>query len=250
MSSVLETVIELAVQAGKATLEFYHEDVEVNLKEDQSPITAADLAAHHIIADGIKKLDPDTPFISEEAEVPDYEVRQHWNKFWIIDPLDGTKEFIKRNGEYTINIALVEDRVPVLGVVYVPIRETLYYASQEGGAWKKEGDSEAVQVFSDPADKTKPLKIISSRSHGSDKLTEFLKDIQVEEHVFAGSSLKFCLVAEGKADIYPRFAPTNEWDVAAGDCVYRYSARDGAHHHDEIKYNKPSLLNDGFVIGF
>lgn len=250
MPSLLESIINIAVKAGKATLEFYHEDVDVSLKDDQSPITEADLASHRIIVNGIKKLDPNTPLISEEGEIPDYEVRKDWTKFWIVDPLDGTKEFIKRNGEYTINIALVEDGTPVMGVVYAPIREVLYYASHEGGAWKKEGDGEAIQIFSEPAHKDRPLKVVSSRSHGSDKLSEYLKEFQVEDHVFAGSSLKFCLVAEGKADIYPRFVPTMEWDVAAGDCVYRYSARNGAHHHNQIKYNKPSLLNDGFVIGF
>ena len=250
MPSLLESVIDIAVKAGKATLEFYHEGVDVSLKDDQSPITEADLASHRIIARGIKKLDPQTPLISEEGDIPDYDVRKDWTKFWIVDPLDGTKEFIKRNGEYTINIALIEDGVPVMGVVYAPIREVLYYASKDHGSWKKEGDGEAVQIFSQPARKDQPLNVVSSRSHGSDKLSEYLKEFQVEDHVFAGSSLKFCLVAEGKADIYPRFVPTMEWDVAAGDCVFRYSARNGAHHHNQIKYNKPDLLNDGFVIGF
>lgn len=250
MPSLLESVTDIAVKAGKATLEFYHEDVDVSLKDDQSPITEADLASHRIIVNGIKKLDPNTPLISEEGDIPDYDVRKDWTKFWIVDPLDGTKEFIKRNGEYTINIALIEDGVPVMGVVYAPIREVLYYASKDHGSWKKEGDGEAVQIFSQPARKDQPLNVVSSRSHGSDKLSEYLKEFQVEDHVFAGSSLKFCLVAEGKADIYPRFVPTMEWDVAAGDCVFRYSARNGAHHHNQIKYNKPDLLNDGFVIGF
>jgi 3'(2'), 5'-bisphosphate nucleotidase len=249
VSGVLAQVIEIARRAGEAILKVYETDFEVEHKADDSPLTEADLAAHRIILSGIQKLDPDTPFISEEADVPDYEARKGWTSFWIWDPLDGTKEFVKRNGEFTVNIAKIEDGKPVLGVVYVPVKRMLYYGSKENGSWKQSGDEAPTRLISKPADKTQPLVVVSSRSHGSGKLADYLSQFDVKDHIFAGSSLKFCQVAEGKADIYPRLAPTMEWDVAAGDCVYRYSAEQGE-HKSEIIYNKSNLLNGDFVIGF
>jgi len=247
---MLEKIIETAREAGAAILEFYSEDIEVMDKEDDSPLTKADLAAHHIIVDALAEIDPDTPVISEESGVPGYEERKNWNKFWIIDPLDGTKEFIKKNGEFTVNIALIDEGEPVLGVVYIPAKDVLYYAEKGKGSYKVEDGNKPQRILSKAADLSKPLTVIQSRSHGSDSLKDDLKKkgITMKDSVKAGSSLKFCLVAEGKADIYPRMGPTMEWDVAAGDCVYRNSAEEGQ-HYSPLTYNKKDLLNSGFLIG-
>lgn len=248
---MLNTTIKLAKKAGVKILEFYTDDMQITSKKDDSPLTKADLAAHHIIVDGLQALTPDIPIISEESGVPDYEERKNWDKFWIVDPLDGTKEFIKRNGEFTVNIALIEDGEPILGVVYTPAMDLLYYAEKGIGAFKQVGDNDPEQIFSKRADKSQQLSLIESRSHGSQELEDYLKkeNLNIIERVKSGSSLKICLVAEGKADFYPRLAPTMEWDVAAGDCVYRNSARKGT-HPSELQYNKENLLNNSFVLGF
>lgn len=250
--SKLQQIIEVAKEAGDAMLEIYNDaqDVEITRKEDDSPLTKADLASHHIIVDALEEIDPDTPVISEESGIPEYDQRKEWSKFWIVDPLDGTKEFIKKNGEFTVNIALVDDGVPVLGVVYIPDQDTTYYASKEDGAFKQKGDNSAQQIFSEDASTEQQLVAVQSRSHGSEELVNELaeKGLEIKETIPAGSSLKFCLVAEGKADIYPRMGPTMEWDVAAGDCVYRYSVKEGA-HGSSLSYNKPDLKNGSFIIG-
>ena len=246
---MLEEIIEIAHNAGDIILEFYETNFDIKTKKDNSPVTQADLEADRYIVEALKKLDDSIPVISEESGIPEYDFRKSWTKFWLVDPLDGTKEFINKNGEFTVNIALIDDGVPVLGVVNVPAHDLTYYASESDGAWKKEGDKETQQIYSKPASKDQPLVVVQSRSHGSDALEEYLRDFNVKDRVPAGSSLKFCLVAEGKADIYPRLGPTMEWDVAAGDCVYRYSALDGA-HDSGLSYNKPTLKNEGFVIGF
>ena len=245
---MLERIVALAHRAGEAILKVYETDFDVARKSDDSPVTQADLAAHHLIAEGLREFDPDTPLISEEGDLPPYEARRNWARFWLVDPLDGTKEFVKRNGEFTVNIALIEGGRPVLGVVHAPVKALTYYASSQGGAWKREGDGPPQRLASRRADPGRPLVVVSSRSHGSEKLAAFLAQYEVKEHLHAGSSLKFCLVAEGRADVYPRFGPTMEWDVAAGDCVYRHAAERGE-HPSPLRYNKPDLRNDGFVIG-
>jgi len=246
---MINSLKEIARSAGEATLEYYVEDIEVVQKEDNSPLTKADMASHHHIIKGLKALNPEVPIISEEAALPEYEQRKKWKKFWLVDPLDGTKEFIKKNGEFTINIALIEDGNPVMGVVYLPAKKVMYTGEKDKGSFK-EVNGRTVQITSDKADTTHPLKVITSRSHKADDLEEQLKkkNIRVGEIVKAGSSLKFCYVAEGRADIYPRMGPTMEWDVAAGDAVYRYSAKQGV-HASPISYNKKTLKNEGFIIG-
>ena len=248
---MIEEVKHIAKKAGHAILEFYTQDadIEVDYKSDDSPLTKADLAAHHVIVDGLRELDPTIPIISEESGVPEYDIRKHWNRFWIVDPLDGTKEFIKKNGEFTVNIALVEEGMPVLGVVYLPDKDVLYFGAKGEGSFKEEG-GQITRIHSEPADLSKPLTVITSRSHRSDNLEEALKEkgITIGDTIAAGSSLKFCYVAEGRADIYPRMGPTMEWDVAAGDAVYRYSAVKGT-HHSVLRYNKQELRNGQFVIG-
>lgn len=248
---MLESIIKTAEKAGTKILEYYESDIEVMTKGDDSPLTKADLAAHHIIVDALKEIDPDTPVISEESGVPDYEVRSAWDKFWLVDPLDGTKEFIKKNGEFTVNIALIEDGVPVMGVVYAPAKELMYYAEKGSGSYKRNGNESPRRIYSEPADKQQELSIIESRSHGSDALEKYLNNegIKIKERIKSGSSLKICLVAEGVADLYPRMGPTMEWDVAAGDAVYRYSAAEGV-YESGITYNKKDLLNPNFVIGW
>ena len=200
---MIETIIKLAKKAGAATLKFYTEDMDVTSKKDDSPLTKADLASHHIIVDGLRELTPDIPIISEESGIPNYETRKNWNRFWMVDPLDGTKEFIKRNDEFTVNIALVEDSQPVLGVVYAPTLELLYFGGKGLGSFKRVKDSGDIQLDVKPFQKPGKARIVVSRSHGDDTSAKKLSSIGIEviEEIPSGSSIKFCLVAEGKADI-------------------------------------------------
>ncbi|XWN37449.1 MAG: 3'(2'),5'-bisphosphate nucleotidase CysQ [Balneola sp.] len=248
---MVERIIDIAKEAGIKILEFYDEEIIVESKSDDSPLTKADLAAHHYIVGELSNLDSAIPIISEESGVPDFETRKKWNKYWLVDPLDGTKEFIKKNGEFTVNIALIEKGCPVLGVVYAPAKKLLYYGVKGLGAFRQTDKSEPDRIYSEKAIKSEPISIIESRSHGSAALEQFLEyeGIKVKERVKSGSSLKLCLVADGTADLYPRMGPTMEWDVAAGDAVYRYSAREGI-HESGINYNKENLLNPNFVIGW
>lgn len=248
-SELLFDVIEIARVAGARIMHYYDGDVQVDTKADDSPVTQADLDANQLIIERLRKRTPDIPIIAEESELPDYEERKNWTRFWLVDPLDGTKEFIHQNGEFTVNVALIQDGQPILGVVYSPARELLYYAEAGRGSFEQIGDDEPTRIFSEPADPEQPLSVVTSRSHPSEELERYLEKFEIRERVDAGSSLKFCAVAKGDADIYPRMGPTMEWDVAAGDCIYRLSARKGQ-HHSELTYNKPDLRNDGFVIGF
>ncbi|MEO1023713.1 MAG: 3'(2'),5'-bisphosphate nucleotidase CysQ [Bacteroidota bacterium] len=244
------SVIKLAEEAGKKILEFYDDEIEVTSKNDDSPLTKADLAAHHHIVNGLGHLTPNIPIISEESGVPVYEERKNWTKFWLVDPLDGTKEFIKKNGEFTVNIALIEDGIPVLGVVHVPVPQTTYYAEKGSGTFKKSKEGSVIQLEAPEFNRPGSARIVVSRSHG-DHTTKTKLDrigIQVTEEVPSGSSLKFCLVAEGKADLYPRLGPTMEWDTAAADAIYRYSAKEGE-KYSPLVYNKEHLLNPYFIIG-
>ncbi|SMO52614.1 3'(2'),5'-bisphosphate nucleotidase CysQ [Gracilimonas mengyeensis] len=247
---MLNQVIKTAEEAGKKILEFYETDVEVITKEDDSPLTKADLAAHHIIVDALKEMDPETPVISEESGVPDYEERKQWNRFWLVDPLDGTKEFIKKNGEFTVNIALIEEGKPILGVVYVPAFEVLYYAEESIGSFKRTKEGNPVKLETSMFEAPGKASIVVSRSHGDDTTVEKLNSIgiEVKEEVPSGSSIKFCLVAEGKADLYPRLGPTMEWDTAAADAIYRYSSENGE-KYSPLVYNKENLKNPYFLLG-
>jgi 3'(2'), 5'-bisphosphate nucleotidase len=285
VSSELKTVVAIARQAGEKIMAIYdrvsdQDDLTIQSKADHSPLTEADLAAHHCIIEGLKSLDPHTPVISEESALPDYEERKQWTRFWMVDPLDGTKEFIKRNGEFTVNIALIEHNIPTKGVVYAPALNVLYFAEAESGSFKQELTQDSKQeltqnskqnskqdskqdvpkdpkksipsqLFSLKADPELPLRLVESRSHGSEALENYIREhnLQISSRVASGSSLKICLVAEGKADIYPRMAPTMEWDVAAGDAIYRYSGSPTP-HSSELQFNKKNLLNPSFVYGF
>jgi 3'(2'), 5'-bisphosphate nucleotidase len=247
----LEQVIAIALEAGKLILQ-HRQHPEVAEKGDHgadtSPVTDADLASNRYIAEHLADLAPEIPVISEEATLPDYETRKQWRRFWLVDPLDGTKEFVNGSDEFTVNIALIEDLEPVLGVIYIPAKDLLYYAEKGSGSWKRDGDNPPVRIFSSVPDLSKGLTVVESKSHPSAELENYLKDFPVRERITAGSSLKFCLVAEGLADIYPRLNPTMEWDVAAGDAIYRNSGRHGQ-RRSSLTYNKPTLKNDSFVIG-
>ena len=220
----------------------------VREKEDRSPVTLADEVAHGIILEGLRGVDPATPIISEEAEAAAFTARRGWRRFWLVDPLDGTKEFIKHRAEFTVNIALIEDGEPVLGVVLAPALNLLYWAVKGEGAWREENGGSPQRIYSDVPAPGMPLTVVESLSHPSPELEQYLQTIPVARRVKAGSSLKFCWVAEGRADIYPRLGPTMEWDVAAGDCVYRQSGRDGE-RVSPLTYNKPDLRNASFIIG-
>ena len=243
-------ITDLAREAGRATLVYYDGAAgnEVREKADRTPVTLADEAAHEILLNGLQEIDPATPVVSEEAQAAPFEIRTEWRRFWLVDPLDGTKEFIKRRAEFTVNVALIEDGEPVLGVVLAPALDLLYWAVKGEGAWREEKGGPARRIYSSPQPVGTPLTVVESLSHPSPELEEYLQTIPVGRRVKAGSSLKFCWVAEGKADIYPRLGPTMEWDVAAGDCVYRQSGRNGE-RPSPLTYNKPDLRNPSFVIG-
>lgn len=237
---------EASLAAGKTILEIYNSaDFGVEIKGDNSPLTKADQAAHQEIVSYLEKTE--LPILSEEGKDIPYEVRKDWDYFWMVDPLDGTKEFIKKNGEFTVNIALIYRGKPILGVVYAPVLEWLYWGNQEEGAWKQEFDNSPFQLkkLEDSEVKT----IVASRSHLSPETQEFIDQYPGVEVISMGSSLKFMLVAEGKAQIYPRFAPTMEWDTAAAQGVIL--AYGGAiikwPENNPLIYNKEDLLNPWFV---
>jgi 3'(2'), 5'-bisphosphate nucleotidase len=243
-------VTRLAREAGRATMVYYDAGVPAGLREkdDRSPVTLADEDAHAILVEGLKRIDPETPIVSEEAEAESFDRRRNWRRFWLVDPLDGTKEFLKQRDEFTVNIALIEDGEPVLGVVLAPALDLLYWAVKGEGAWKEEKGGEPQRIYSRPPVPGTPLTVVESLSHPSAELEQYLQTLPVARRVKAGSSLKFCWVAEGRADVYPRLGPTMEWDVAAGDCVFRQSGPNGE-RESPLTYNKPDLRNANFVIG-
>lgn len=230
-------------------MEIYNGEITVEIKDDKSPLTAADKASHAVIVAGLQELTPDIPVLSEEGKDIPYEVRRNWRRFWLVDPLDGTKEFIKRNGEFTVNIALIEGQESVLGVVYVPAQDKMFWGGRGQGAWCREGQGEAVAIQVRKADPEKGLTVVMSRSHPSPELEEYLKDIKVADALPVGSSLKLCAVAEGRADLYPRLGPTMEWDTAAGHAVVEGAG--GTVKTPEgmpLLYNKENLLNPFFIV--
>jgi len=245
----IDTIIDIARRAGAAALELYNsQNAWVEEKSDGSPLTAADMASERIIRAELPAVDPTIPYLSEESAPSSYDERRGWRRFWLVDPLDGTKEFLKQTGEWTVNIALVEDGEPVLGVIAAPAVGVTYWAVAGRGAWKQTDGEPPRRLVSTLADPTGPIRIVESVSHPSPEMEEFLSAFDVVERVKIGSSLKFCLVAEGAADVYPRLGPTMEWDVGAGDCIFLHSAA-GTPHPSSLAYNKESLLNDRFVLG-
>jgi len=208
MNELLKGIEDIAIEAGSAILEIYHSgDFGVDHKADDSPLTKADLAAHQVIVSGLNELTPDVPVLSEESADIDFEERASWSKYWLVDPLDGTKEFIKKNGEFTVNIALIEHGKPTMSVVYVPVSEVSYTAAVGVGVFKRE-DGKKHSIMAMKNSRFKPT-VVGSRSHMSDEVKAYLERLGQHELVSMGSSLKFCLVAEGKADLYPRLGLTS-----------------------------------------
>jgi 3'(2'), 5'-bisphosphate nucleotidase len=223
-ASVFDQVLVIARQAGEAILRIYGEDdLGISAKDDNSPLTRADIAAHKVIVAGLSAMTPAIPILSEEAAPAPWEERRRWDRYWLVDPLDGTKEFIKRNGEFTVNIALIDHGEPVLGAVYVPTQDLLYCGLRDGGAWKIQAGAQERIVARRIEAGRKTLRVVASRSHHGEELAVWLKKMEARfpaiELCNMGSSLKICLVAEGRADVYPRLAPTSEWDTAAAQAV-------------------------------
>jgi 3''(2''),5''-bisphosphate nucleotidase, bacterial len=246
---LLSDVVLLARRAGDAILSVYGQQFEVTNKADQSPLTLADTQSHEIIVQGLRALTPDVPVLSEEASDIPYSERRQWRRYWLVDPLDGTKEFVSRNGEFTVNIALVDGHDPVVGVVHVPVSDTTYTGARGAGATRQIGREPAVPIHTTVPAPT-PLRIVGSRSHRDAILDRYLPRLEPYQLVAVGSSIKFCLVAEGSADFYPRFGPTSEWDTAAAQAVVeaaggRVIQTDGQPLH----YNaKAELLNPHFLV--
>jgi 3'(2'), 5'-bisphosphate nucleotidase len=243
----LPELLALARTAGAAIMRVYAQDFAVQHKDDRSPLTEADMASHHLIVDGLQRLAPELPVLSEEsADVP-WETRRAWQRYWLVDPLDGTREFVKRNGEFTVNIALVEAGEPVLGVVYAPALDEMHFGLRGLGSFVCDGASQVPVSVRKPA--TTPLRVAGSRSHMDPASAAFIARLGDHELLGMGSSLKFCRMAEARLDVYPRFAPTSEWDTAAGQCVLECAGGavltlDGA----PLRYNgKDSLLNPHFL---
>jgi len=243
----IEDIKKIALEAGSAIMEIYSRDFSVEYKDDKSPLTEADIKSNEIICKFLEKNYPDIEILSEENKEVPYNVRKNWEYYWCIDPIDGTKEFIKKNGEFTVNIALIHRDKPVLGIVYAPVLKLIYYSKQGSGAFKN--------------DTRLPIKredekfiVVASKSHMSDETRKFVDDIDTDrdkELISMGSSLKLCLIAEGKADIYPRLAPTMEWDTAAAHAIVLESGKNILQYESSemLVYNKENLLNPWFIVG-
>ncbi len=247
-ASLLDAVAAIARDAGDRILEIYRTEFSVAHKADDSPVTQADLAAHRTIAAGLARLTPEIPLLSEEGADLPYATRSGWTRYWLVDPLDGTKEFIKRNGEFTVNIALIDNHVSVLGVVHAPVTGTTYAGARGLGAFRERaGVREPMRTR---ASASMPMFVVS-RSHRTPDLAALLAKLPAHNAVSTGSSLKFCLIAAGEADLYPRTNPTSEWDTAAGQCVVEAAGGAVLRLPDlmPLRYNeKDSLLNPGFAV--
>jgi 3'(2'), 5'-bisphosphate nucleotidase len=255
---LLNAVNEIAIAAGCEILDVYNSDqaIEVSTKQDDSPLTDADRRAHRLIVDRLSRLTPDIPLLSEESDAIDYALRKSWQRYWLIDPLDGTKEFINRNGEFTVNIALIENGQSVAGVVHVPVTGISYFGGIGLKAWKQDcnqAGSEAQAIASRPMQDNIAVRIVASRRHLGQQLDALV--VKIEKHfgeatlLNMGSSLKMCLLAEGSADIYPRMAPTSEWDTAAAHGILSAAGGEIVDlRFQPLRYNsKPELLNPYFI---
>lgn len=247
-ASLLEACVRIAREAGERILAIYNSDFAVTHKGDDSPLTQADLAAHAHICASLKALAPEIPVLSEEDAGIPFATRSQWTRYWLVDPLDGTKEFIKRNGEFTVNIALIEGHRPVLGVVHAPVLETTYAAASGGGAFLRDGRGQRVlhtrKVPAHPV-------LLGSRSHSSPEEAAFMARLPPHEAIAKGSSLKFCLVAAGEADLYARFGLTSEWDTAAAQCVVEQAGGQVLRMPELTPLacnEKDSLLNPHFAV--
>jgi 3'(2'), 5'-bisphosphate nucleotidase len=246
----IQEIVSIAKQAGDAIMEIYAQDFIIEYKEDQSPLTEADQKANDVILAGLERLRVNFPILSEEGKNIPYEERKYWEYFWMVDPLDGTKEFIKKNNEFTVNIALIHNQEPVLGVVYAPAIDEMYWAKKGEGAYKN-GKELPLSANTVPY---KQLRIVASKSHLSPETQSYIDDLvkmtELVECLSKGSSLKLVMVAEGSADIYPRLGKTMEWDTAAADAIVREAGKMTYQYQDDLpmQYNKQNLLNPWFVV--
>ena len=249
LEELIDPIAALAIEAGEAILRVYATDFDVQSKLDDSPLTQADLAAHHRIIAGLDEITPDIPIISEESGLPSFSERSQWQRYWLVDPLDGTKEFVNRNGEFTVNIALIDSNRPVFGVVHVPVQDKTYIGCEGHGTELRSRGESPVQIHV-ASKSSQPIRIVGSRSHRASSLDSFLEKLGESDIVPMGSSLKFCIIAEGRADLYPRLGPTSEWDTAAAQAVVeqaggRVLELDGK----SLSYNsKSDILNPWFVV--
>lgn len=263
------TAILAAKRAGEAILEVYDSDFEVEQKDDKSPLTLADKRSNDIITDVLEQTitvnNSTVPILSEEGKEIPYDERKKWEYFWLVDPLDGTKEFVKRNGEFTVNIALIHKHKPVLGIIYIPVKDVFYFAAINFGTYKLENseiltDGLSIKELIDKSQRLPlnnnnktTLTVVGSRSHTSEEFSEFVRRLSEKyenvEFISSGSSLKLCLVAEGKADVYPRFGPTMEWDTAAGQAIVEQAKGTvmDTQTNEQLNYNKNNLLNPFFI---
>jgi 3'(2'), 5'-bisphosphate nucleotidase len=248
-AALLNAVIDIARRAGREILDVYGTDFEAVAKADNSPLTQADLRAHRLIVDALATLELKLPVLSEESSDIPFVERSRWERYWLVDPLDGTKEFVSRNGEFTVNIALIEQHRPTLGVVHIPVVDTTYSGVPGLGAWREANDRGRLPIGVRRLVRP-PLRVVGSRSHGNPGMQRLLEALGPHELKPAGSSIKLCMVAEGSADLYPRLGPTSEWDIAAGQAVIEAAGgqvvrlSDGA----ALRYNtKDDLLNPDFL---
>ncbi|XOB91224.1 3'(2'),5'-bisphosphate nucleotidase CysQ [Pseudomonadota bacterium 24LQ007] len=245
-SSILPDVIKIADEASEKVLHIYQSDFKVNYKEDHSPITAADIASHDIIVKGLRQISRDIPILSEEGEEIPWEERKKWRRFWLIDPIDGTKDFTQRTGEFTVNIAMIEDGEPVMGVVTAPALKEAFWGIKGEGAHMRDRTGRVHRIrVAEPKD---TLRVVASKNHLNEETRAFIEALGSHETVQAGSSLKFCRIAEGHADIYPRMGPTSEWDTAAAHAVL--VAAGGKVQTPEgqpLVYGKENILNPNFI---
>ena len=247
-AELLQIAIDAALLAGEEIMKIYSEEFEVLFKQDNSPLTIADQKANSIIEKVLQKTG--IPILSEEGKHEDYFIRKKWDKLWIVDPLDGTKEFVKRNGEFTVNIAFVENSIPFVGVIYVPAKKWLYYGSSAGAFKKVDGIIQKLPI----SDDRNHYVVVGSRSHLSKETLDYFDDLKKKhgeiEIISMGSSLKICIVAEGNADIYPRFAPTMEWDTAAGHAILNSVGKKLIDFKTKrpMEYNRINLINNWFIV--
>lgn len=249
LNKLCTACVKIAHEAGLTILEIYQSDFSVESKNDNTPLTTADLAAHDFITKSLSQLTPDIPVLSEEDTSIPFSIRKQWQTYWLVDPLDGTREFIKHNDEFSVNIALIHQHKSILGVINIPVQEITYYAYQDAGAYKKVTDKEAEKIQCRTADPDN-LLIAGSRSHRSDRLKEFLTRLGNPHVIPMGSSIKSCMVAEGTVDLYPRLGRTSEWDTAAAHCIVNEAGGQITKTDmSPLLYNtKESLLNPEFFV--
>jgi len=248
-SELIEQLIEISKDAGKAIMEVYNSNFRHQIKEDLSPLTKADTLSNNIICEKLKVITPDIPILSEENSDIPFNIRSSWEQYWLVDPLDGTKEFIKKNGEFTVNIALIENNTPIFGIIHVPVTNETYWGSNTKGSFYIKGNNQKTKLCVEKNIRSQ-VRIVASRSHPSKMLDALLEEIGEYKIITKGSSLKFCLIAKGQADIYPRLGPTSEWDIAAGHAIVKFAGGslltiDG----ESMQYNlTENNLNPYFVV--